>query len=76
VGTAISPDHYVLEVSIPLKDIGLTPAQHRFVRANLVRNVYNRKQLGVGEALETSVWSATAAGNVDPQAAGWLIFSE
>ena len=76
IGTAINKHYYVVEISVPLKAIGMHPNLGRFLRINFARNVYARPELRGGVPLETSVWSTTASGNLDPQAAGWLIFSE
>ena len=75
VATQVHPDHYVIEFSVPLRAIDIDPAKTRFVRVNFMRNVYAREKLGGGNPKEVSAWYPTAAGNLDPQARGWLVFN-
>jgi len=76
VGARLENDGYVVELSVPLADIGWAPSKERFLRANFARNVYAREQLRGGNPRETSTWYSTAFGNLDPQARGWLIFND
>jgi len=75
VAVEISPKHYTIELSVPLKEIGVNPARERFMRMNLARNVYARKELSTGEAKELSGWYLTPFGNLDPRARGWIVFN-
>ena len=75
VKTGTGPDHYVIELSVPLKDIGMEPAKGRFLRVNIVRNVFARKQYGSGKHKEISNWFLTPFSNLVPQARGWLVFN-
>lgn len=75
VGTAIALGFYTVEMAIPLKRIGMDPEQKRFIRMNLARNVYGRKELKTGKAKELSAWYLTPFGNLDPRARGWLVFN-
>lgn len=73
-GIKIEPDAYTIEVSFPLDEIGLDPVRDRFLRFNMVRNVYARKTLGMGNALETSTWYLSDS-NIKPESRGWLVFN-
>jgi hypothetical protein len=75
VQTRIEPTFYAIELGIPVKAIGIDPAQNRFLRVNFVRNVYARKDLSGGEPKEISNWYLTPFSNLDPKARGWVIFN-
>ena len=72
---AFVPDGYTIEMSIPLKEIGLDPRRDRFLRVNFSRNTFARKTLGTGRPKEFSAWYLTPYGNRDPRARGWLVFN-
>jgi hypothetical protein len=61
-------------VSLPLAQIDIDPAKERFIRFNMVRNVYARKQLGLGDAKETSAWFLSDD-NPNPNSRGWMVFN-
>jgi hypothetical protein len=73
-GIRIEPEHYTIEMAIPLKEIGIDPATDRFLKINLTRNVYGRKELGIGEPKEASAWYLSDD-NPNPKSRGWLIFN-
>jgi hypothetical protein len=75
VKTLLKPDSYVIEMSLPVKDVGMDPAKERFLRINFVRNVYARKEMQGGEPKEISNWYLTPFSNLDPKARGWLVFN-
>ena len=75
VKTALQPEFYTMELSLPLRDVGMDPAKNRFLRINLVRNVYARKTLGGGDPEEISNWYLTPFSNLVPKARGWLVFN-
>jgi len=75
VATATALGFYTIEMSVPLRRIGMDPAKQRFIRLNLARNVYGRKELGTGRAKEHSAWYLAPFGNLDPRARGWLVFN-
>jgi len=74
VKIAKAPKFYTIEFSVPLKDIGIDPTRDRFVRINLVRNVF-QKRGGRPKPREISNWYVTPFGNRDPRARGWMVFN-
>ena len=76
IATAVEPDSYTVEFSVPLAQIGIDPARDRFLRVNMVRNVYARKTLHTGREKEISSWYLAHFGNLDPRARGWLVFGK
>jgi len=79
IAITLEPDCYIMEFSVPLKEINIDPARDRYLRVNLVRNVFGRKELGKQDkdqaAKEISNWFYTALSNIDPMSRGWLIFN-
>jgi len=75
VKTAMQPDFYTMELSLPIRDVGMEPAKNRFLRINLVRNVYARKTLRGGRPKEISNWYLTPFSNLVPRARGWIVFN-
>ncbi|MBM4082513.1 MAG: hypothetical protein FJ278_22600, partial [Planctomycetes bacterium] len=73
-GIAIEPTFYTIEASLPLKDIGITPGKERFIRFNVSRNVYARKELRIGEEKEISGWYPSDD-NLNPKSRGWLVLN-
>jgi len=75
VKTALEPQCYTIELSLPMKEIDLDPGRDRFVRVNMVRNFYGQQDMRPGEPVELSSWYLTSYSNFDPRARGWLIFN-
>jgi hypothetical protein len=72
VGTKEQTDGWTLEVSLPLRDVGMAPSQTRGLRLNVVRNCYGP---GPGNAPEVSPWFPTTFGHSDLNLRGWLFFT-
>ncbi|MHC4873232.1 MAG: DUF4838 domain-containing protein [Planctomycetota bacterium] len=66
-------DHWTLEVSIPLKSIGMDPAKVKGLRLNIVRDVFGP---GPGNITQISPWFPTFFGHSDLSLRGWLFFPE
>ena len=75
VKTAVEPKSYVIEMWLPLKDIGIDVSKERFLRINFVRNVYARKDLRAPKPKEISNWYLTPFSNLTPKARGWIVFN-
>ena len=75
VAADVQPEFYTIEVSVPLKEIGIDPVKDRFLRVNFVRNFYGKVRGKIGAPTEVSTWNLTPFGNLDPRARGWLVFN-
>lgn len=65
------PDHWCLEVAIPLKAIGMSPAEVKGLKLNVVRDVWGP---GPGKAAQINPWFPTTFGHADLNLRGWLFF--
>jgi len=64
-------DRWLLEVSLPLKDLGMDPSSVRGLRLNVVRDVWGP---GPGQAAQICTWFPTTFGHSDLSLRGWLFF--
>jgi hypothetical protein len=67
VATKTWPDRWTLEASIPLKEIGMDPAQTRALRLNVVRDIF-----GQGNLSQINPWFPTVFGHGDLNLRGWV----
>ena len=67
VATKAQPDRWTLEMSIPLKEIGMDPAQTRALRLNVVRDIF-----GQGNLTQINPWFPTVFGHGDLNLRGWV----
>ena len=72
VATRRLADHWTLEVSIPLKEVGMSPADAKALRLNVVRDVFGA---GPGKANQIEPWYPTTFGHGDLNLRGWLFFA-
>jgi hypothetical protein len=63
------PDEWCAELKIDLQVLGLTPADHRYLRLNLVRN------LGAG-GFTGRTWFPSPSAHRDPASRGWLVLGK
>ena len=63
------PGEWRAELKIDLQKLGLSPANHRYLRMNLVRN------LGIG-GTSGRCWFPSPAGHKEPDSRGWLAFGK
>ncbi len=72
VATRRDKDHWRIEMSIPLADVGMSPDQVQGLRVNVVRDVFGP---GPGKPSQISAWFPTTFGHSDPSLRGWLFFT-
>jgi hypothetical protein len=68
--THLYKDHWTLEYSVPLKDMGLDPAQRPVARINIVRDRYK------GYTGEISSWFPVAYSTADLNVRAWGLFQD
>lgn len=69
--TKLYSDHWTLEMSVPLKEIGMDPAEFKGLRFNVVRNVLGRKR---GFSTQLSSWFPTVKVHSDKECRGLMFF--